>query len=149
MIKPYTFISLSLRLSLPLPSKLGSTIPRLYGRPLGILFLQVVVIIRIAPQCKKTGCKPRIEQNKDRSPIFHKMFLEIGIKFEKFHLMVRKGNVENRKKSLRLRLVFLLTLLSCSSRLLRALQQNRALSRLLYMVQHDVYSIMRRNLVKI
>ena len=66
MIKPYTFISLSLRLSLPLPSKLGSTIPRLCGRPLGILFLQVIVIIRIAPQCKKTGRKPWIEQNKDR-----------------------------------------------------------------------------------
>ena len=63
--------------------------------------------------------------------------------------MVRKGNVENRRNSLRLRLVFLPTLLSCSSRLLRALQQNRAQSRLLYLVQHDVYSIVKRNLVKI
>ena len=63
--------------------------------------------------------------------------------------MARKGNVENRRNSLRLRLVFLPTLLSCSSRLLRALQQNRAQSRLLYLVQHDVYSIVKRNLVKI
>ena len=39
----------------------------------------------------------------------------------------------NSRSGVRLRLVFLPTLLSCSSRFLRALQQNRAQSRLLYL----------------
>ena len=42
--------------------------------------------------------------------------------------------IEEVGRNTRLRLVFLPTLLSCSNRFLRALQRNRAQSRLLYLL---------------
>ena len=51
----------------------------------------------------------------------------------KFVLKI-ESNAQEVERNTRLRLVFLPTLLSCSSRFLSALYQNRAQSRLLYLL---------------